>query len=85
MRVNRKPTTTARKVAIATCNGVLFNLDNRKVQRTPSFGGGHKSVAVVVAVMVVALSNRTGRYASQWRRRARGEHSVVGSSFEVFV
>ena len=37
-----------------------------------------QSVAVVVAVMVVAMANRTGRYASQWRRRARDEHSVFG-------
>ena len=42
MYVNRKPTTTARKVATATCNVALLKRDNLKVQRTLSFGGGHK-------------------------------------------
>ena len=44
MRVNREPTTTARKVAIATCNVALLNLDSLKVQRTPSLGGGHNAL-----------------------------------------
>ena len=33
----------------------------------------------MVSVMVVAMANRTGCYASQWRRRARDELSVFVS------
>jgi hypothetical protein len=77
MCVKRKPTTTARKVAIATCNVALLNRDNLKVQN-PFVWWRTQSVAAVVAVMVVAMANRTGRYVCQWRRRARDEHVVFG-------
>ena len=81
MRVNRKPTAIASKVAIATCNVALLKLDNLKVQRTLSSGAGHKVLPLRLPLWLLLWQNRTGRYASQWSGCARNEHSACGIKF----
>ena len=80
MCVKRKPTTTARKGG--DCNVQCCPAQARQPQSTenPFVWWRTQSVAAVVAVLAVAMANRTRRYASQWRRCARDEHSVFGTN-----